>query len=190
MTTTRRLLSLALACCLGAAAAPTHAAPPEDGLYGLTLQDLQGQPFDAAALRGKVVLIVNTASKCGLTPQYEALEALHRRFKDRGLVLLGVPSNDFGGQEPGSPEEIAEFCRARFDVSFPMLAKTKVTGEDKAPLYRFLTTSNAAHQGEVRWNFTKFLLDREGKVIGRFEPRTTPDDPALVQALEQALGAE
>lgn len=189
ITTRRHVLFLALACCVGALALPTRAAPDE-GFYGLALQDLQGRPFDTAALRGKVVLVVNTASKCGLTPQYEALEALHRRFKDRGLVLLGVPSNDFGGQEPGTADEIAEFCRSRFDVTFPMLAKTKVTGDEKAPLYRFLTTSSEAHAGEVRWNFTKFLLDREGKVIGRFDPRVTPDDPALVQALERALGAE
>lgn len=186
-TTRRRLLSLALACCLGALALPTHAAPDE-GIYGLALQDLQGRPFDAAGLRGKVVLVVNTASKCGLTPQYEALEALYRRFKDRGFVLLGVPSNDFGGQEPGTPEEIAEFCRSRFDVTFPMLAKAKVTGDDKAPLYRFLTTSNPAHAGEVRWNFTKFLIDREGKVVSRFEPRVAPDDPSVVEAIERALG--
>lgn len=187
MTTTRRkLLTLALAC-LGALAGPTRAAP-EEGLYGLALEDLQGRAFDAAALRGKVIMIVNTASRCGLTPQYEKIEALHRRFKDRGLVVLGVPSNDFGGQEPGTPAEIAEFCSSRFDVTFTLLAKAKVTGDDMCPLYRFLTTSSEAHRGEIRWNFTKFLLDREGKVIGRFEPRVAPDDPALVEAVERALG--
>lgn len=188
MITTRRLLALALACCLGALAAPTRAAPGQS-LYDLTLETLEGQPFDTASLRGKVVLFVNTASKCGLTPQYEQLEALHRRFKDRGLVLIGVPSNDFGGQEPGSAQEIVEFCQSRFDVTFTLLAKAKVTGEGKAPLYRFLTTSSAAHQGEVSWNFAKFLVDREGRVIGRFAPRVSPDDPALVQAIERALDA-
>ena len=187
MRTTPSLLTLALTLCLGALPATTRAAPDE-GLYGMALEDLQGRPFDAAALRGKVVLIVNTASQCGLTPQYEALEALHRRFEDRGLVLLGVPSNDFGAQEPGTAAEIAEFCRSRFDVTFPMLAKAKVTGDEKCPLYRFLTTSSEAHRGEVRWNFTKFLLDREGKVIGRFEPRVAPDAAALVEAVERALG--
>lgn len=155
--------------------------------HDLSLEDLEGKPFDARALRGKVVLVVNTASRCGLTPQYEKLEALHRRFKDRGLVVLGVPSNDFGAQEPGSPEEIREFCASRYEVSFPLLAKAKVTGDDKCALYRLLTTSEG-HTGEVRWNFTKFLVDREGRVVGRFEPRVAPDDAALVAAVERALG--
>ncbi|MCO5165617.1 MAG: glutathione peroxidase [Planctomycetes bacterium] len=156
-------------------------------IYDLSLEDLEGQPFDARALRGKVVLVVNTASRCGLTPQYEQLEALHRRFKDRGLVVLGVPSNDFGAQEPGTPEEIREFCARRFEVSFPLLAKAKVTGDEKCLLYRLLTESEG-HAGEVRWNFTKFLVDRDGRVVGRFEPRVAPDDPALVAAVERALG--
>jgi glutathione peroxidase len=177
-----------LAAALLTASALVATAAPDATLHDLSLTALDGTPFDAAALRGKVVLVVNVASQCGLTPQYEKLEALHRRFKDRGLVLVGVPSNDFGGQEPGTPEEIREFCTSRFEVTFPLLSKTKVLGDDKAPLYRFLTASNPAFQGEVRWNFTKFLVDREGRVIGRFEPRTDPLSDDVVRAIEAALG--
>lgn len=179
----------AAALLVAAGALVAVAAPDQPAsLHDLALTSLDGSPFDAATLKGKVVLVVNTASECGLTPQYEKLEALHRRFRDRGLVLLGVPSNDFGQQEPGTPEQIRDFCASRYQVSFPLLAKTKVTGDDKAPLYRFLTTSSPQHQGEVRWNFTKFLLDREGRVIGRFEPRTDPLSDDVVRAIEAALG--
>lgn len=178
--------------CFSAFAAPASSddGPAPASAHAFTLEDLEGEPFPMEQLRGKVVLVVNTASRCGLTPQYEQLEALHRRFKERGLVVLGVPSNDFGGQEPGTAEEIREFCSSRFEVSFPLVAKQVVKGEAKCPLYRFLTTSNAAHAGEIQWNFTKFLLDRQGRVIDRFGPRTSPDDASVIQAVEAALGSQ
>jgi glutathione peroxidase len=182
--------SLVLACfaAFAAPATPDDAAAPTS-IHAFTLPDLEGKPFPLEQLRGKVVLLVNTASQCGLTPQYEQLEALNRRFKDRGLVVLGVPSNDFGGQEPGTAEQIREFCSSKFEVSFPLLAKQTVKGDGKCPLYQFLTTSNAAHTGEIQWNFTKFLVDKQGRVINRFGPRLSPDDASIVQAIEAALGS-
>lgn len=191
--TVRTLLGICVAlACFGAFAAPASSddAPAPSSVHAFTLEDLEGKPFPMEQLRGKVVLVVNTASQCGLTPQYEQLEALHRRFKDRGLVVLGVPSNDFGGQEPGTAEQIREFCSSKFEVSFPLLAKQVVKGEGKCPLYQFLTTSNAAHTGEIQWNFTKFLIDKQGRVIDRFGPRTSPDDASVIQAIEAALTAQ
>lgn len=189
----RTLLATCLAIASFAAFAPPASsddAPAPTSVHAFTVDDLEGKPFALEQLRGKVVLVVNTASQCGLTPQYEQLEALYRRFKDRGLVVLGVPSNDFGGQEPGTAEQIREFCSSKFEVSFPLLAKQTVKGEQKCALYRFLTTSNAAHTGEIQWNFTKFLVDKEGRVINRFGPRLSPDDASVVQAIEAALAAQ
>lgn len=186
----RTLLATCLALACLASTASSDDAPSPASVHAFTLADLEGKPFAMEQLRGKVVLIVNTASQCGLTPQYEQLEALHRRFKDRGLVVLGVPSNDFGGQEPGTAEEIREFCSSKFEVSFPLLAKQVVKGDGKCPLYQFLTTANASHTGEIQWNFTKFLVDKEGRVINRFGPRLSPDDASVVQAIEAALAAQ
>ncbi len=141
-----------------------------------------------APYRGKVMLIVNVASKCGYTKQYEGLQALNEKFGPRGLVVLGFPSNDFKEQEPGTEEEILEFCQGRFGVSFPLFAKTTVVGEDKAPLYKYLTEGDHPGKGEVAWNFNKFLVDREGNVIAHYESKVTPEDPLLNAQIELLLG--
>src|SRR5262245_22461191 len=136
------------------------------------MKSLDGKEVDLSKYKGKVVLIVNVASKCGYTPQYKGLQALHDKFADSGLVVLGVPCNDFGAQEPGSAEVIKEFCSTKYGVKFPMLSKVTVQGEDAAPLYKFLTSkeSNPKFAGPIKWNFTKFLVNRDGEVVKRFEP--------------------
>ncbi|HEY8379069.1 MAG TPA: glutathione peroxidase [Nannocystis sp.] len=151
------------------------------------VRTLAGAPCTLAAYRGQVLLIVNTASRCGLTPQYHGLEALHQKFKARGFSVLAFPCNDFGGQEPGSPEEIEQFCQTRFSVSFPLFEKVRAKG-DKSPLYRTLTEElPEGLRGEIRWNFTKFLVGRDGRVLRRFEPEVEPLAPEVVQAVEAAL---
>lgn len=138
---------------------------------------------------GQALLVVNVASECGLTPHYEGLEALHRRFRDRGFAVLGFPCNQFGHQEPGSEAEIASFCRTRFDVSFPLFAKIEVNGANRHPLYAFLTSQETAPDGpgDVAWNFAKFLVDRDGRVVARFAPPTEPLSDEVVRAVEQVL---
>ena len=153
-------------------------------IHDFTLNSIDGKPAPLSAYNGKVVLLVNVASRCGYTPQYKGLEALYEKYKDQGLVILGFPANNFGGQEPGTNEEIKTFCSAKYNVTFPMYAKVSVKGDDITPLYKMLTDTNG---GDVKWNFTKFLADKHGKVIGRFESKVTPDDPALVTAVETAL---
>jgi glutathione peroxidase len=176
-------------------------------LQDIPLKTISGQDASLAEHSGKVVLVVNVASKCGLTPQYEGLEQLYERYRDQGLVVAGFPANDFGAQEPGTNEEIAEFCDTKFGVQFPMYAKIAVTGENKHPLYQALTSAAPRAQGdpdafrarlkgfgmtpnpdpEILWNFEKFLIGRDGKVAARFAPTTTADDPALVSAVEEQL---
>ncbi len=173
----------------------------------IPLKTIKGADTSLADYAGKVVLAVNVASKCGLTPQYEGLEKLYRDYKDKGLVVAGFPANDFAGQEPGSNDEIVEFCTTNFGVDFPMFEKIVVTGPEKHPLYAALTSEQpkAAGEGaefreklrgygmtpteepEVLWNFEKFLIAKDGSVAGRFAPGTTPDDPALVSAIEAEL---
>jgi len=155
--------------------------------YKLTSIDLDSVPL--SDFKGKVVMIVNVASRCGYTPQYAGLEALYRKYKDQGFVIVGVPANNFGQQEPGSNSEIKVFCKRKYDVTFPMMAKTSVAGNDINPLYQYLTdkSENPATGGEIKWNFTKFLIGRDGKMLARFEPDVTPEDPALVAAVENAL---
>jgi glutathione peroxidase len=150
---------------------------------------LAGQRGSLGDYAGKALLVVNVASKCGLTPQYEGLERLHERFADRGFAVLGFPSNQFAGQEPGTNEEIAEFCAATYGVTFPMFAKTDVNGENRHPLYQQLTTVPDAkgEAGDVAWNFEKFLIDRDGRAARRFRSKVTPDDPRLVEAIESLL---
>ena len=155
-------------------------------IQGIALKTITGSDDSLAQHAGKVLLIVNVASKCGLTPQYDGLEALYRTYRDRGFEVLGFPANDFGAQEPGSNEEITEFCRTNFSVDFPMFAKISVKEPHQHPLYAELV--KAEPTGPISWNFEKFLVGRDGEVIGRFSPRTTPDDPALVAAIESALG--
>ncbi len=139
---------------------------------------------------GKVVLIVNTASRCGLTPQYEALERVYREHKEDGLVVIGFPANNFMGQEPGTNEEIAAFCSERYGVTFPMAAKVSVKGEDAHPLYKQLTALPGPLGGEPSWNFTKFVVDRDGDVVGRFSPRVSPDAPEVISMLTGLLGSD
>jgi glutathione peroxidase len=156
--------------------------------YDFTAQTLDGHPAPLADFRGKALLIVNTASKCGFTPQYAGLEALNRKYKDRGLVILGFPCNQFGAQEPGDADQIASFCSLTYEVSFPMMAKVEVNGAGAHPLWTWLKHEKAGLLGSeaVKWNFTKFLIDRSGAVTARFSPNTEPK--ALEGAIEAALG--
>ena len=151
--------------------------------HEFTLPSIDGAASPLAAYKGKAVLIVNVASQCGFTPQYKGLEALYRKYKDHGFVIAGFPSNDFGGQEPGTEAEIKQFCSRNYQVTFPMYSKVAVKGPNKTPLYAFLTESG----GEVKWNFTKFLVGKDGKVIARFESNVDPESPELVSAVEKAL---
>ncbi|MEA1942074.1 MAG: glutathione peroxidase [Pseudomonadota bacterium] len=146
-------------------------------IYDFTAKDIKGDDVALSDYRGKVLLIVNTASKCGFTPQYEGLETLYQDLQDKGLVVLGFPCNQFGNQEPGDAEEIANFCKLTYDVNFPMFAKIDVNGEDAAPLYEFLKREATGLMGSkaIKWNFTKFLVDREGNVVKRFGPQETPE---------------
>lgn len=162
---------------------PSASGEGVDSLYQLSTRTLTGEPIDLREFAGKVALVVNVASKCGLTPQYEGLEKLQDELKDRGFTVLGFPSNDFLGQEPGTPEQILEFCSSTYGVSFPMFEKGVVKGNEKSPVYEFLTRGLE----EPSWNFTKYLVDREGRVLYRFAPRTTPDDPQLREKIEAAL---
>jgi len=157
-----------------------------------TVKDIDGKDVALEKYKGKVVLIVNVASKCGLTPQYEQLEALHEKYGKEGLAILGFPANEFAHQEPGTNAEIKEFCMSRFDVKFDMFAKVVVKGQNQCELYKFLTSEEKQGKlgGEIKWNFTKFLIDRDGKLIKRFEPRTTPDDKDVIEAIEAALKAK
>jgi glutathione peroxidase len=153
-------------------------------VHEFTLNSIDGKPAPLSAYQGKVVLIVNVASRCGFTPQYTGLEALYEKYKDRGFVILGFPANNFGGQEPGTNEEIKTFCSTKYNVTFPMYSKISVKGDDKAPLYQFLTDTTGS---EIPWNFTKFLVDKNGKVVGRFESKVTPESPEITGAIEKAL---
>ena len=166
-------------------------ATPTAGIYSYTLKSIDGQPVSLKTYRGKVLLVVNVASKCGYTPQYAGLEALYKKYKDRGLVIVGIPANNFAQQEPGTNAEIKTFCRNKYDVTFPMMAKVSVLGADKAPLYAYLTDKSINPQigGDIKWNFTKFLFDRNGKPLQRFEPAVTPDSPEVTKAIEAALGS-
>jgi len=163
------------------------AADKMNTLQNIPLNDINGQPTSLKAYAGEVVLLVNVASKCGFTKQYSGLEALYKKYKDKGLVVIGVPSNDFGGQEPGSAAEIKAFCTAKFDVTFPLMAKIHVKGAGKHPLYAALTGPDSAFPGEVKWNFQKFLIGRDGRLVGRFESQVTPESARLIQAIEAAL---
>ena len=156
-------------------------------MIDLTMKRLDGSEQALSDYQGKVLLLVNVASKCGLTPQYEALETLHETYGERGFSVIGFPANDFRGQEPGTDAEIAEFCSATYGVQFPMFSKIAVTGEEKHPLYQYLTTLPEPVGGDVTWNFQKYLVDREGNVVKMFSPKTTPDDPSVVESIEALL---
>jgi glutathione peroxidase len=161
----------------------------DKSIYDFTLNSIDGQPTPLSSFKGKVVLLVNVASKCGFTPQYTALETLYEKYKDRGFVIVGIPANNFGAQEPGTNAEIKTFCESKYHVTFPMMSKVSVKGGDITPLYQYLTDKNANPKtgGEIGWNFTKFLVDADGKVVARFDSKVTPDSPEVSAAIEKAL---
>ncbi|ARU89583.1 glutathione peroxidase [Pseudomonas sp. M30-35] len=156
--------------------------------HDLTLRALDGQELPLAPFKGKVVLVVNVASKCGLTPQYAGLEKLYQEYRDHGFSVLGLPCNQFAGQEPDSEEAIKEFCTANYGVSFPLASKIEVNGAERHPLYRLLAGEGAEFPGDITWNFEKFLVGPDGRVLARFSPRMTPEDPALIHAIESSVG--
>ena len=180
-----RKLSLMLVLVIAAAfgAAEAHS------IYDFTIKSIDGNPVSLKSYHGKVVLLVNVASKCGFTPQYAGLEAVYEKYKDRGFVIVGVPANNFGQQEPGTNEEIKTFCSRKYNVTFPMMSKVSVLGDDKTPLYVFLTDKSENPQigGDIKWNFTKFLFDRNGHLVARFEPPVKPDSPEVTGAIESTL---
>jgi glutathione peroxidase len=178
----RKLFAFVFLCVLMSFAA-------EKSVYDFTLNSIDGQPASLGAYKGKVLLVVNVASRCGFTPQYSALESVYEKYKDRGFVIVGVPANNFGAQEPGTNEEIKTFCTRKYNVQFPMMSKVSVKGPDTTPLYQYLTdpSLNPKTGGEIKWNFTKFLFDRNGNIVARFEPEVTPDSPQVVAAIEKAI---
>jgi glutathione peroxidase len=178
-------LLLALALMLGAATTAAFAA--DKPILDIPLKDIDGKDTSLGAHKGKVLLLVNVASQCGLTPQYEGLQALYDKFKDQGLVVIGIPCNDFGAQEPGSNAEIKTFCAENYKVTFPMLDKISIKGPGQHPLYAALTGKDGAFPGDVEWNFAKFLISRDGKPLKRIDPNTEPTDADLVSAIETAL---
>jgi glutathione peroxidase len=169
--------------CLAAPALASGDKPMS--FYDLTANTLDGTPKALSDYKGKVLLVVNTASKCGFTPQYEGLEQLFEKYKDKGVVILGFPSNDFGGQEPGTPAEIKTFCEQKYHVTFPLFAKVKTKGEGQSPVYKFLTTGH----GEPKWNFHKYVIGKDGQVRAEFPSAIKPDSPELQTAIEAALKA-
>lgn len=159
----------------------------EPDLVDIPLKDIDGKETSLAGLKGKAYVIVNVASQCGYTRQYSGLQALHESMKESGLMVLGFPCNDFGGQEPGSEAEIKAFCSSNYDVGFPMFSKVSITGDDKHPLYDALTGEGSAKPGQVGWNFEKFVVAGDGTVVARFDSGTEPDDPELASAIKTAL---
>jgi glutathione peroxidase len=160
-------------------------------LQSIPLKDIEGKDTSLNAYQGRVLLVVNVASKCGYTRQYKPLEELYRKYKDQGLVVMGIPSNDFGAQEPGTPDEIKAFCKSKFDVTFPLMEKVQVkSGAGQHPLYAALTGKDSPFPGDVKWNFGKFLIGRDGRVLARFQSADEPDSPAVTKAIEAALAAK
>ena len=181
-------LVLSLAFLMGALSTMAGAEEHECAL-NFKAKTIDGETVDLEDYEGNVVLVVNTASQCGLTPQYAGLQAMYEKYKDKGFVILGFPCNQFAGQEPGSDAEIKQFCNTKYSVSFPMFSKIDVKGENAAPIYKYLTSKDTkpAEKGDISWNFEKFLIDREGQLINRFAPRTKPSDDDLVKAVEAEL---
>ena len=161
-----------------------------DSIYKISLKDIDGKSTSLKSYEGKVLLIVNVASKCGYTPQYAGLEALYEKYKDKGLVVLGFPCNQFGGQEPGTNEEIKTFCSSKYQVTFPLFDKLEVNGPSRHPLYGMLAGTGSPFPGDIKWNFNKFLIGRDGKILKRFDSKVKPDSDEMVQAVEKALGSK
>jgi len=159
-------------------------------IYDITIEDIHGKKVELSQYKGKVLLFVNVASECGYTPQYEELEKLHQKYKNKGLVIIGIPSNDFGEQEPGTNEEIERFCTRTYNVTFQMMAKVKTKGDEKHPLFTFLTSGqgNTALAGDVAWNFEKFIIDKNGNILSRFRSKIKPSSAECVKSIELALG--
>ncbi len=172
--------------------AETAAGTPGASIYRFEMDNIDGTPVDIGTYSGKVLLVVNVASKCGYTPQYAGLQQLYEKYQDEGLVVLGFPANDFGSQEPGTDEEIKTFCTTNYNVAFPMFSKISVKGDDIHPLYAYLTSaeSNPQYAGPITWNFNKFLIGRDGEVVGRYDSKVEPLSPQLTGDIESALARE
>lgn len=166
-----------------------NSTTPEKSIYDFTVTDIHGDQVSLAKYKGQPLMIVNVASKCGATPQYEQLQQIYSKYRERGFYVLGFPANNFASQEPGTNQQIMEFCTSKYNVTFPMFARISVKGEDIAPLYKYLTTANTNQDfnGPVTWNFNKFLIGRDGRVINRFATRTKPDAPEVINAIEKTL---
>jgi glutathione peroxidase len=164
------------------------AAPTHGNIYQFTMKSIDGKEIPLEDYKGKVLLVVNVASKCGLTPQYDALEKLYKSKKNGGFAILGFPANEFGSQEPGTDAEIKEFCTGKYDVTFPMFSKIVVKGEHINPLYQWLTEHTGGK--EIAWNFAKFLIGRQGQILERFDPKTKPDAPEITKAIDEALASK
>jgi glutathione peroxidase len=165
-------------------------AQAASSIYDIPLKDIDGKATSLKPYEGKVLLIVNVASKCGYTPQYTGLEALYEKYKDKGLLVLGFPCNQFGGQEPGTNEQIKQFCSSKYEVTFPLFDKIEVNGPNRNQLYTVLAGESSPFPGNIKWNFNKFLIGRDGKILKRFESKVKPDSEELVQAVEAALAAK
>ena len=168
----------------------TFAALAADSIYDIPLKDIDGKDATLKPYSGKVMLVVNVASKCGYTPQYAGLEALYKKYSAQGLVICGFPCNQFGGQEPGTAADIKQFCTSKYDVTFPMFDKLEVNGEHRHPLYIALAGKESPFPGNIKWNFTKFLVGRDGKILNRFESKVKPDADEMTKAVEAALAAK
>jgi glutathione peroxidase len=183
--------SLLLAGVVAAAVSTTQADDDKEkpAALNFTMKSITGQDVNLADYQGKVLLVVNVASKCGLTPQYEELEALHEKYGGKGLAVLGFPCNQFGKQEPGTDAEIAEFCSATYKVKFPMFSKVDVNGEKAAPIYKYLTAleTKPKGKGDIAWNFEKFVIGKNGEVVARFAPKTAPDAPEVLEVIDAEL---
>lgn len=162
----------------------------EDSIYTIPLKDIDGKSTTLKPYQGKVMLVVNVASKCGYTPQYAGLETIYQKYEKQGLAVLGFPCNQFGGQEPGTTEEIKQFCTLKYNVTFPMFDKLDVNGAKRHPLYVMLAGKDSPVPGDIKWNFNKFLVGRDGKILKRFDSKVKPDAPELVEAIEAALAAK
>jgi glutathione peroxidase len=169
---------------------PVFSLQAADSIYDIPLKDIDGNATSLSPYKGQVVLIVNVASHCGYTPQYTALEALYQKYKSQGLVICGFPCNQFGGQEPGTDTEIKQFCTATYNVTFPMFDKLEVNGDNRHPLYVLLAGKDSPYPGNIRWNFTKFLIGRDGKILNRFDSGVKPDSDQVTKAVEAALATK